>query len=68
MGHEAAAAYGWQSNENDGSQVNIVPTGGVLEVRELEMGFEDRGRNGKEKDEEYGWGASRAAMSATTVV
>ena len=53
---EAAAAYGWQRDGNDGSQVNMVVTDGILEGRELEMGFEDQGRNERDKDEEYDWG------------
>lgn len=64
-----AAAAGWRDNENDGSQINIVSTGGSLEVREMDMKFGDREiTNGEGKDEEYGWSGSRAAMSATTVV
>ena len=64
-----AAAAGWRDNENDGSQINIVPTGGSLKVREMDMRFEDREiRNGRGKDEEYGWSGYRAAMSATIVV
>ncbi len=59
------APCGWQ-NEN-GSQINIVPINRDLEVRELDMRLEDRGKDGVEKDEEYGWSGTRAAMSASTV-
>ena len=57
-------AYGWQ-NEN-GSQINIVPPNRILETREMDMKFEGRGKDRVEKDEEYGWGGRRTAMTMTT--
>ena len=56
------AAYGPWQNEN-GSQINIVPTDRILEVRDMDMRFEDAGR-----EEEYGWTGSRAAISTSTVL
>ena len=58
--------YGWQ-NEN-GSQINIVPPNRILETREMDMKFEGRGKDRVERDEECGWGGSRTAITTTTVV
>ena len=65
MSHELT--YGWQ-NENC-SQINIVPANRILEVKEMDMRSEDRDKHGRGKDEEYGWSnGSRAAISARTVL
>ncbi|KAF6220469.1 hypothetical protein HO133_002901 [Letharia lupina] len=60
------AADSWP-NENS-SRVNIVPTNRILEVTEMDTRFEDRSKDGKGKDEEYGWNESRAATSTRNVV
>ena len=64
MSHELA--YGWQ-NEN-GSQINIVPANRILEVKEMDMKSEERDKHERGKDEEYGWNGSHAATSARTVL
>ena len=57
--------YSWQ--DENGSRINIVPTNRILEVREMDMKFEDQGKNGRDKDE-YGWSERRAAISTRTVL
>ena len=57
--------YGWQ--DENGSRISIVPTNRILEVREMDMMFEDQGKNGGIKDD-YGWSGRRAAISTRTVV
>lgn len=63
MSHDLA--YGWQ-NEN-GSQINIVPTNRILEVKEMDVKSEEWDNHEWGKDEECGWNGSRAAASARTV-
>ena len=58
-------AYGWQ-NENS-SQINIVPANRILEVKEMDVKSEEWDNHERGKDEEYGWNGSRAATSARNV-
>ncbi len=59
------ALYGWQ--DENGSRINIVPINRILEVREMDMKFEDQGKNEGNKDE-YGWSGRRAAIPTRTVL
>lgn len=60
------AAYGWPSD--NGSQINIIPPNRILATREMDTKSEGRGKDGGEKDEEYGWSGSRIAISTNTVL
>ena len=59
-------AYGWPSD--NGSRINIVPPNRILATREMDMKIEGRGKDGGEKDEEYGWSGSRTAITTNTVL
>lgn len=58
------STYDWQNEGN--SQTNIVPTNRILEVKDVDMRFEDRVQAG-DSDEERGESGSRAATSANIV-
>ncbi len=45
----------------------MVPTNRILEVREMDLQFEDQCKNGGDKDD-YGWGGRRAAISTRAVL
>ena len=64
MSHDLA--YGWQ-NEN-GSQINIVPANRILEVKVMDVRSEERDKHGRDKFKEYGWNGSPVATSTRTIL
>ena len=64
MSHDLA--YGWQ-NEN-GSQINIVPANRILEVKVMDVRSEERDKHERDKDKEYGWNGSPVATSTRTIL
>ena len=61
-----STTYDWQHDENI-SQINIVPANRILEVKELDMKFENMSREGTGDKSQWG-SASHTAVSANTVL